>query len=76
MQAQFHLDGMHCDACATSVKQALESLAGVKRADVTFHAKSANVEFDQNIVQSNTLVKRIQDLGYGVTVGQHAEPAR
>ena len=76
MQAQFHLDGMHCDSCTASVKQALESLAGVHRADVTFHSKTASVDFDQNIVQSNTLIKRIQDLGYGVTVGQHAEPAR
>ena len=68
MQTQFHLDGMHCEACERTIKQALESTAGVQRADVSLHGKTATVEFDDSVVQSNTLIKKVQDLGYGVTV--------
>ncbi len=68
MRTQFHLDGMHCDACAATIKQALESTAGVRKADVSLHGKTADIEFDAQTVQEKTLVKRVQDLGYAVTV--------
>jgi copper chaperone CopZ len=72
MRTQFHLDGMHCDGCATSIKQALESTAGVRDADVSFHCKTVTIDFDEQTVQQKTLLKKVQDLGYGVTVeGQH-----
>jgi copper chaperone CopZ len=68
MRTQFHLDGMHCDSCAASIKQALESTAGVRRADVSLHGKTADIDFDAQTVQQQTLLKKVQDLGYGVTV--------
>jgi copper chaperone CopZ len=68
MRTQFHLDGMHSDKCATSIKQSLMSTAGVRNADVTFHGKTVTLEFDEQTVQEKTLVKKVQDLGYGVTV--------
>ena len=76
MRTQFHLDGMHCDACASTVKRALESTAGVQQADVTFHAKTATVDFDEQVVQEKTLVKKVQDLGYAVTVAGQPVPGR
>jgi copper chaperone CopZ len=68
MRTQFHLDGMHCDACAATIKQSLESTAGVRKVDVSLHGKTADIEFDAQAVQEKTLVKRVQDLGYAVTV--------
>lgn len=68
MRTQFHLDGMHCDECAQTIKSTLESTAGVRAADVTWHGKTATVEFDEGVVQPATLQKKVQDLGYGVTV--------
>ena len=68
MRAQFHLDGMHCEKCAETIHGMLANTAGVRAVDVTFHGKTANVEFDERILQSGTLIKKIQDLGYGVTV--------
>jgi copper chaperone CopZ len=68
MRTQFHLDGMHSDGCAATIKQALESTAGVQSADVTLHGKTATIDFDQTVVQPGTLLKKVQDLGYGVTV--------
>ena len=67
-KAEFHIKGMHCDSCAADIRETLEETAGVQRADVTFSGKTAVVDFDEEVVQQATLVKKIQDLGYQATV--------
>lgn len=58
---------MHCESCALDIKETLEETAGVTEADVTFNGKTAVVNFDEQIVQGATLLKKIQDLGYTAT---------
>ena len=70
MQSEFHIKGMHCESCAVDIRETLEATAGVYKADVTFNGKTANVEFDENVVQEQTLIKKIQDLDYEVTVSE------
>jgi copper chaperone CopZ len=74
MKREFHIKGMHCESCAVEIREQLETTAGVRKADVTFNGKTANVEFDDAVVQEQTLVKKIQDLGYQATVAD--EPQR
>ena len=69
MKAEFHIKGMHCESCAADIKETLEDTAGVQSADVTYGGKTAVVDFDENVVQQATLVKKIQDLGYQATTG-------
>lgn len=69
MKGEFHIDGMHCDSCAALIKETLEETAGVQNADVNFGGKTAVVNFDQNVVQRKTIIKKIQDLGYNATEG-------
>jgi Cu+-exporting ATPase len=69
MKAEFQIDGMHCDSCAALIKETLEETAGVRDADVNFGGKTAVVNFDQNAVQQQTIIKIIQDLGYNATEG-------
>ena len=73
MKAEFHIDGMHCESCAVDIKETLEETAGVQSADVTFSGKTAVVNFDENTVQQQTLVKKIQDLGYTATLGDQEQ---
>ncbi|MGH9942001.1 MAG: heavy-metal-associated domain-containing protein [Pyrinomonadaceae bacterium] len=73
MKSEFHIKGMHCESCAVDIRETLEATAGVRRADVTFNGKTANVEFDENVVQQQTLIKKIQDLGYNATVAQEGD---
>ena len=75
MKAEFHIQGMHCESCADDIKETLEETAGVESADVTFSGKTANVTFDDAVVQQATLVKKIQDLGYTATVGDQRQGA-
>ena len=75
MKAEFHIQGMHCESCAENIKETLEETAGVERAEVTFSGKTANVTFDDSVVQQATLIKKIQDLGYQATVGDQQQGA-
>ena len=51
----------------------MEETAGVHEADVTFKRKTAIIDFDEEIVQQATLVKKIQDLGYTATVSGQSQ---
>ncbi len=73
MKSELHIEGMHCHSCAADIRETLEATAGVLRADVTFDGKTANVEYDDNVVQPQTLIKTIQDLGYQATVANEAQ---
>ena len=73
MKSEFHLKGMHCESCAVEIKETLETTAGVRSADVTFNGKTANVEYDDAVVREQTLIKKIQDLGYQATVADEPQ---
>ena len=73
MKAELNIEGMHCDSCASIIKETLEETAGVREVDVTFKRKTAIVEFDEETVQQSTLIKKIQDLGYQATVSGESQ---
>ena len=73
MKSEIHIEGMHCDSCAVDIKETLEVTAGVHNVDVTFKRKTAIVDFDEEIVQPGTLIKKIQDLGYTATVSGQSQ---
>ncbi len=73
MKREFHIKGMHCESCAVEIREQLETTAGVRGADVNYGGKTANVEFDPEVVQEKTLVKKIQDLGYNATVADEPQ---
>jgi copper chaperone CopZ len=73
MKREFHIKGMHCESCAVEIKEQLETTAGVRAAEVNYGGKTANVEFDPEVVQEKTLVKKIQDLGYNATVADEPQ---
>lgn len=55
--------GMTCDDCVRHVTKALESVPGVKRADVSLAGRSAVVEAAQD-VQSAALSSAVRESGY------------
>ncbi len=73
MKAKFKIDGMHCDSCAVDIRETLEDTAGVKQADVDFNGKSAVIDFDDQTVQQQTLVKKLQDIGYTATIAVESQ---
>ena len=41
--------------------------------EVNFGGKTAWVNFDENVVQQKTLIKKIQDVGYNATEGEEQQ---
>ena len=73
MKAEFHIKGMHCESCAVDIKETFELTAGVHNVDVTFNGKTAVIDFDPETVQQQTLIKKIQDLGYNAIVADESQ---
>jgi copper chaperone CopZ len=68
VNVELNIEGMNDEPSAVKVRETLEQTAGVYKADVTLKRKTAIVEYDDAVVQQNTLLKKIQDLGYQATV--------
>lgn len=57
------IEGMSCEHCAATVKNALEGLDGVKSAKVDLKKKSATVKLADNIAD-DTLITAVTDAGF------------
>lgn len=62
--------GMTCAACPLTVKQALNKVPGVSKADVSFDKKQAVVTFDDTKTSVAALTKATADAGYPSTARQ------
>lgn len=60
----FPVTGMACAACAISVQSMLESQDGVASAQVNYGNKTLRLEYDQSVINLETLRKTLQGIGY------------
>ncbi|TMW73313.1 copper chaperone CopZ [Alteribacter natronophilus] len=58
------VDGMTCGHCKASVEGALNSLDGVKSAEVSLDDKQVTVEYDEAAVELAALKEEIDDQGF------------
>jgi len=65
MKKEIMIEGMMCQHCQKSVKDALTSLHGVSQVEVNLEEKKATVEVDVT-VKEESLVKVIENAGYQV----------
>jgi copper chaperone CopZ len=56
LEFAFRLEGMHCEACATSLTTTLSNVEGVRRANVEFGSKLAKV-----VVSDESVIRRVFD---------------
>jgi len=58
------ISGMHCASCANNIEKTLMKVNGVRKAYVNFASEKAAVEFDNTIVDENSLKETIKKTGY------------
>lgn len=58
--------GMTCAACSARVEKALNKQEGIISSTVNLLANKATIEFDQDKISPNTLIKTIEKSGYEV----------
>lgn len=61
---KFDITGMTCSACSSHVDKSVKKLDGVKDVNVNLLSNSMTVEFDDAVVNENTIIKAVQDGGY------------
>lgn len=64
------ITGMKCASCAANISQARSAIPGVKKVNVNLATNEASIFYDSHLVQPQTLIKVIQDLGYQVVTAK------
>jgi len=65
MVISLDITGMHCDSCAQTVSQRLGQVTGVRKAKVSFTAKTAWVMVEQTGgPRADQLIQAVEDAGY------------
>ncbi|MCL6591697.1 MAG: copper chaperone CopZ [Firmicutes bacterium] len=65
-QVVLEVEGMTCNHCVNSVKNAVGALAGVEKVAVDLKAKKVTVNFQAEAVTVETIKEAIEDQGYEV----------
>jgi copper ion binding protein len=65
MKKELTIEGMSCQHCVKHVKEALESVSGVAKAEVSLEKKRADVEGEA--LDDAALRAAVEDAGYSVS---------
>lgn len=58
------IEGMHCSSCAMNIDFDLEDLDGVKSAKTNYAKQESEVEFDEEKVEIEAILKSVEKTGY------------
>lgn len=72
-KAEFDIFGMTCAACSSRVEKVLNKQEGVNLATVNLATESATIEYNPGLTDEQTLVGKIQNLGYDAKPKAEAE---
>ncbi|MDN5067453.1 heavy metal translocating P-type ATPase [Aliarcobacter butzleri] len=61
---KFDIKGMTCSACSTAVDRNVKKLEGINEVNVNLLNNSMIVKYDENVLNNETIIKKIQDAGY------------
>ena len=65
-----HIEGMHCQSCATTVEKALLKVHGVSKAKVILNEQKAAIVLTGNTLTAS-LMKAVSDAGFSVSESEN-----
>lgn len=65
---KFDVFGMTCSSCQAHVEKAINKIEGIKSVNVNLLSNNMIVEFDENKIDENVIIKAVVDAGYNATV--------
>ena len=68
MKKKFNVDGMVCASCKATVKHAVETIDGVKSADVSLINNTMIVDYSPKKVDENIIISAVQKSGYDASI--------
>ena len=64
-KTKFDIQGMTCSSCSSHVEKAVNKLQGIKNVNVNLLSNNMTVEYDENKLNNETIIKAVIDAGYG-----------
>ena len=73
MKKKFNVYKMTCSSCSSHVEKAVSSKNGVKSCNVNLLSNSMVVEYDENIVDDDEIIKSVVEAGYDASLYSYEE---
>ena len=61
-----NVEGMTCDHCVQTIKEAVNNLVGISRVAVDLENKQVAVEYDKALVKLDSITDKIVEIGFEV----------
>ena len=61
-----NVEGMTCDYCVQTIKEAVNNLVGISRVEVDLENKQVAVEYDKALVKLDSITDKIVEIGFEV----------
>ena len=68
IKKKLKIEGMHCTSCSMNIDWDLEDLTGIKSARTSYGKQECEVEFDEEQLSLEEVIKTIQKTGYGAQI--------
>jgi Cu+-exporting ATPase len=69
-KVKFDIQGMTCSSCSSHVEKAVCKLQDIKNVNVNLLSNSMTVEYDENSLDNQSIIKAVIDAGYGAKVSE------
>ena len=61
-----NVEGMTCDHCVQTIKEAVNNLIGIRGVEVDLENKQVAVEYDKALVKLDSITDKIVEIGFEV----------
>ena len=63
-EIKLKIEWMHCAGCSNRLEKILNNVDGVESAKVSLEEKSADIKYNEEEVELNTILQEIEDAGF------------
>lgn len=63
-EIKLKIEGMHCAGCSNRLEKILNNVDGVESAKVSLEEKLADIKYNEEEVELNTILQEIEDAGF------------
>mgnify|MGYP001660614671 FL=1 len=70
-EIKLKIEGMHCAGCSNRLEKILNNVDGVESAKVSLEEKSADIKYNEEEVELNTILQEIEDAGFKANKSGH-----
>ncbi len=67
-KVKFSIQGMTCSSCQAHVEKTVSKLQGIKNVNVNLLSNTMSVEYDEDIINNEKIIKAVVDAGYGANI--------